>query len=77
MGIAWAALNAYSLYPITKLYHEFGKEDWPQWRSQHLPKHLKFTKPIIKEWKRLDSVDSEQSSIDLERSKDNIVLIIN
>ena len=77
MGIAWAALNAYSLYPITKLYQEFGKEDWPQWRSQHLPKDHKFTKPIIKEWKRLDSIDSEQSSIDLERSKDNIVLIIN
>ena len=77
MGIAWAALNAYSLYPITKLYQEFGKEDLPQWHSQRLPKDLQFTKPIIKEWKRLDSIDSEQSSIDLERSKDNMILIIN
>jgi len=77
MGIVWAVLNAYSLYPITKLYQQFGKEDLPQWRSQRLPKDLRFTKPIVKEWKRLDSIDSEQSSIDLERSKDNIVLIIN
>ena len=77
MGIAWAALNAYSLYPITKLYQEFGKEDLPQWHSQRLQKDLQFTKPIIKEWKRLDSIDSEQSSIDLERSKDNMILIIN
>ena len=77
MGIAWAVLNAYSLYPITRLYQQFGKEDLPQWRSQRVPKDLRFTKPTVKEWKRLDSVDSGQSSIDLERSKDNIVLIIN
>ena len=77
MGIAWAALNAYSLYPITKLYQDFGKEDLPQWRSQRLPNDLKVTKPIVKEWRRLDSIDSERSSIDLESSKDNNVLIIN